>query len=308
MALRSKKTQVYAGLEATYATPVALTGADAILTKGAQIKPLEASPVKRELDGGTFGNDGSITPGAHVAVEFDVELAASGTAGTAPKWGRLMRACQMEESIEADTSVAYDPNSDGTDSLTLYFELDGQRHALVGARGSWQLKLDSQGIPYIHFMFMGLFVMPVSVAPLTRDVSAHQKPRPISFAWTPQFTLHGITAPYKAFSYDHANDVQYFNNPGEEDVDIMDREPKGTIELRAPAISTKNYFDTARQDTIGALQMVHGITAGHIVTLVADRVQIKEPKYGDDRGRATLQCSLDFIRDVGDDEVSLILT
>lgn len=308
MSLKTKKTQVYAGLETTYGTAVTLTGADAILTKGAQIKPMEASPIARELDGGAYGNDGSITPGAHVGLEFDVELAGSGTAGTAPAWGRLLLACQMAETIVASTSVTYDPTSDGDDSLTMYFELDGQRHALVGARGSWSLKLDSQGIPYVHFMFLGLYVNPASVTPLVRDVSAFIRPRPVSFAYTPTFTLHSITAAYKAFSYDHANQVEYFNSPGEEDVDIVNRMPKGSIELRAPAISTKNYFQTAREDTVGNLIMVHGTTAGNIVTLNADRVQIKAPKYGDDRGRATLQCDLDFIRDAGDDEVSLVLT
>lgn len=308
MSLRNKKTQIYAALEDVYGVAKVLVGADAILTKGATIRPLEGSPIQRELDGGTFGNDGGIHPGTHVAVEFDVELAGSGTAGTAPKYGRLLKACQMAEDIVVSTSVTYTPASDGTDSLTIYFELDGQRHALRGARGNYQLKLDSQGIPYLHFMFMGLWVAPSTVTPLVRDVSDHIQPRPIGFAHTPTFTLHSISAVYRSFQYDHKNDVQFFDNPGEEAVEVTDRSPDGTISLLAPAISTKDYFSTARADTLGNLVMVHGLTAGNIVTLSADRVQLLQPRYGDDRGRAMLDCNLSFVRDVGDDEMSLAFT
>lgn len=308
MALRLKKTQIYAGLELTYNTAVVLTGADAILTKGAQIRPLEGSPIERELDGGTFGNDGAIHPGTYVVVEFDVELAGSGTAGTAPAWGKLMRGCQMAEVVDAGTDVVYSPASSGTDSLTMYFELDGQRHALTGARGTFTIALNSQQIPYLHFVFTGLFVTPQTVAPLVRDVSAFQRPRPVSFAHTPTFSLHGVTAPYNQFSYDHANQVEYFNNPGEEMVEIVNRKPAGQISLQAPAISTKDYFTACRDDTLGALSMVHGITAGNIVTLAAPRVQLLSPSYGDDRGRATISANLSFVRDVGDDEMSITLT
>lgn len=308
MALRNKKTQIYAALEVTYGLAVVLVGADAILTKGAQIRPLEGSPIQRELDGGTFGNDGAIHPGTYVSVEFDVELAASGTAGTAPKWGRLMKACQMAETIDAGVDVVYAPASNGTDSLTMYFELDGQRHALRGARGTFQIKLDSQQIPYLHFVYTGLYVAPATVTPLVRDVTAFQKPRPVSFAYTPTFTLHGVTAPYNQFSYDHKNQVEYFNNPGEEMVEIVDRKPDGQLSLQAPAISTRDYFTTCREDTVGNLIMVHGIAAGHIVTLEAARVQLLSPSYGDDRGRATISTNLSFVRDVGDDEMTITLT
>lgn len=308
MSLRLKKTQIFAALEVTYGTAVVLTGADAILTKGAKITPLAGSAVQRDLDGGTFGNDGALHVGTHVMVEFDVELAGSGTAGTAPKWGRLMKGCQMAETIVAVTSVEYTPASNGTDSLTLYFQLDGQRHALVGARGTYQLKLDSQGIPYLHFAFTGLYVTPTSVADLVRDVSDFIVPRPVTFANTPSFTLHGISAPYKSFSYDHKNQVEHFDNPGEEMVEITDRKPDGSISLKAPAISVKDYFSAARADTIGNLVMVHGSAAGNIVTFSADRVQILEPKYGEDKGRAMIDANLSFIRDVGDDEISLLLT
>lgn len=246
--------------------------------------------------------------GTHAKVEFDVELVGSGTAGTAPKFGPLLKACQMSEDIVAATSVTYEPASGSTDSGTMFFQLDGQRHGLRGCRGTYTIKLDSQGLPYLHFVFTGLWMSPQSIADIVPDFTGWKRAKPVTFANTPTVTLHGLTAVYKTFSYDHKNQVEHFDNPGEESVEIVDRMPDGQIGLLAPAISAKDFFSTARADTLGALTVVHGVTAGSIVTLTAPRVQLLQPKYGEDKGRATIEANLSFVRDVGDDEMSLVFT
>jgi len=306
--MRIRKTTIFAKLETVYGTAVALAGEDAIRTHEASVTPFVASLIDRNLDGAAFGNSGGIHAGAHVEVEFDVEMSGSGAAGTAPAYGDLFKACQMQETIVASTSVTYAPNSNGTASLTMYFQLDGQRHALRGARGTWSIKFSSQGIPYIHFKFTGLWVDPESTADLVPDFTGFTTPRPVTFDYTPSVTLHGLSAVFKDFSYDHANDVQYFNNPGEEFVDIMDRKPAGSISLLAPALSTKNYFTTAKADTQAGLVLVHGMTAGNIVTFNGPNTQITEPKYSDDRGRVMLDAGLQFCYGSGDDEMSLVFT
>lgn len=308
MALRTKKTVVFFALEVIYGTAVVLTAADAVQTHGAKIMPLEGSTVKHEFDGQTFGNDGDAHVGTHVKVEFDVELVGSGVVATAPKFGKMLKACQMTEDIVLATSVTYEPASGSTDSGTMYFQLDGQRHALKGARGTFQIKLDSQGLPYLHFVFTGLWVTPSSVADIAPDWTGWQRAKPVTFSNTPTVTLHGLASVYKSFSYDHKNQVEHFDNPGEEMVEIVDRKPDGQISLLAPAISVKNYFLTARSDTLGALTVVHGLVAGSIVTFNATRAQLLQPKYGEDKGRAMLEANLSFVRDVGDDEMSLVFT
>jgi hypothetical protein len=306
--MRMRKIALFAKAEAVYGTAVALTGADAIRTHELKLTPFTAQTIERNLDGAAFGNGGVIHAGAHVECEFDVEMAGSGEAGTAPAYGPLLKACQMAEVVTAGTDVVYTPASNGTDSLTMYVQLDGQRHALKGARGTWSIKFDSQGIPYIHFKVVGLWVDPVTAADLAPDFTGFKTPRPVGFAHTPKVSLHGLDAVFKSFSYDHANDVQYFDNPGEEFVDIMDRKPAGSISLLAPTLATKNYFTIARADTTGALTLVHGMAAGNIVTLAAPTVQLLEPKYGDDKGRAMIDANLAFIYGVGDDEMSLTFT
>lgn len=306
--MKTRKTTVFAALEVTYGLAVALTGADAIRTHEAKINPFVASTIERKLDGTGFGNDGVIHAGAHIEIEFDVEMSGSGTVGTPPAYGRLFKACQMVETIVAGDSVTYAPASNGTDSLTMYFQLDGQRHAMRGARGTWSLKVDSQGIPYIHFKFIGMWVDPVSAADLIPDFTGFKTPKPVTYDFTPKVELHGVASVYKSFSYDHANSVEYFNNPGEEFVDIMDRKPAGSISLLAPALSAKNYFVTTKDDAADVLTLVHGQVAGNIITLTAPNTQLKEPKYGDDKGRAMLEANLDFKRVALDDDMTLAYT
>lgn len=306
--MRMRKVAVFAALELVYGTAVALTSADAIRTHEAKFTPFAAQVIERKLDGAAFGNAGSTHSGAHCEIEFDVEMAGSGIVGTAPAYGKLFKACQMVEMITAGTSVIYAPASSGTDSLTLWFQLDGQRHAMTGARGTWSIKFDSQGIPYFHFKFIGQWVDPITTADMAPDFAGFTTPRPVSYAYTPKIELFGLASVYKSFSYDHGNDTQFFDDPGEQFVDIMDRSPKGSVSLRAPALSTKNYFLIAKEDEVGPLKLVHGMTAGNIVTFNAPTVQLKEPKYGDDKGRAMIEANLDFTYIDGDDEMSLAFT
>ena len=88
----------------------------------------------------------------------------------------------------------------------------------------------------------------------------------------------------------------------------MSKKPAGSISLLAPAISTKNYFETARTNVQDALTLVQGMTAGNIITLTAPLVQLLQPKYGDDKGRAMIEANLAFVYDQGDDEMSLAFT
>lgn len=306
--MKTRKTTIFAKNEVTYGTAVALTGADAIRTHEAKIVPFSATVIERKLDGTGFGSDGVIHSGAHVEIEFDCELSGSGTSGTVPAYGKLLKACQMSETIVVTTSVTYAPASNGTDSLTMYFQLDGQRHAMLGARGTWSIKADSQGIPYLHFKFIGMWVDPSSVADLVPVFTGFTTPRPVSFDYTPKVSLHGVMSVYKSFSYDHANDVQFYDNPGEQFVDVVDRSPAGTISLLAPLLSVKNYFTTVKADTQGVLTLVHGMTAGNIITLNAPKAQLKEPKYSDDKGRAMLDAGIAFVRGAVDDEMTLAYT
>jgi hypothetical protein len=94
MALTRKKFLV-AKIESTYGTdPVLSGGSDAIQVTNVEVTPIESDNVQSAALQGFIGNStrGTIVANKRVSVTFDVELAGSGTPGTAPAFGLLLKA------------------------------------------------------------------------------------------------------------------------------------------------------------------------------------------------------------------------
>lgn len=309
--MNSRKRVLHAHIEAVSGTAETLVAADAIVTKGLEIMPLEGGTISRDLDRSSFGADQQLHIGTHVKIKFMCELVGSGTLGTAPAFGPLLKACGMAEIIVAVTSVRYKPDTSSTVSLTMQFNLDGSRHRMVGAKGTCKFKLTSQQIPYIEFEFTGLYVAPVAEVPLALDgYSAFQVPLPVNFANTPTIHFAGITSGIvlNEIELDLGNKVEHFDNPGEEKVEITDREGKGSAKLLSLALGTLNVFTLAKANTLNALKVVHGTVNATkaILECPAGTAQILQPKYGDDRGRATIECGLSLVpTSANDDEIEL---
>jgi len=310
MSLRAKSLLVFAIAEAVYGTAVAATGANAIVTSNAQITPLQANSVSRNLDRPTFGNDLQLQVGCNVMLQFDVELVGSGTLGTAPAWGPLLKGCGVLETVVAATSVVYAPDTSSDESMTLYFNMDGQQHMLTGARGTFTLSVESGQIPHFTFTFTGIYNTPSRTAALAPSDGwgLFKIPTPVTFDNTQQVTLHTLASVFKTFSFDQGNTVTYFDNPGEQEVKITDRQSKGGVSILAPKISVKNYFESCKNNELGNLSFVHGTDDTLRVAFNSTQAQLLTPKYGNDSDRATLDADLSFVpTDAGDDEWELRL-
>lgn len=306
-ALLKRKVFVLAKKETTEGTDASPTGAaNAVLTHGLALTPLAGDTVQRDVDREVLGNDLAIHVNTHVMVEFDVEVAGSGAAGTAPAYAELLMGCGFAETINASTSAVYDPVSSSFDSLTLHFHHDGQKHAMVGARGNVSMDLNAGEIPRFHFTFTGLWVDPASSADPTPDFSSYQVPLPVNNVNTPTFTLHATALNMVALSLDMANEVTHRDIVGTESVNIYDRAPAGSVTFESPTLTTKNWFTIAKANTTGALQLVHGTTAGNIVQIDAPAVQALSPTYGGD-SVSEISMGLALIPSSGDDEISLTI-
>lgn len=304
MALKSRKTLILAKVEVTEGTDVTPDGTnDAILVSNVSLTPLAGDTVSRDNMRSYLGNSQQIHVGSHVQVSFDVEVAGSGTAATPPPWGPLLEGCGMEETIT--TSVAYTPISTGEDSMTMYIHKDGQKHAMVGARGTFSINLSKAGIPKISFTFTGLWVDPASASDPTPVFTAFQSPIPVSLVNTPTVTLGGYDAILENVSMDMAIQVVHSDRPNEEKVSITDRQPSGNISFIAPALSDKNYFTIAKANTEQVMQIIHGTAAGNIVTFDTPKAQVLQPTYGDINGEVSLQAGLALNPDSGDDELTI---
>ena len=197
--------------EVTYGTdPVPTGAANAILTKGLTIQPYNGARVSRDLDRSTFGAQSEINTGAFVTVSFGVELAGSGTAGTAPAWGPLIQACGFTETDGA-SDVVYAPTNTALKSVTIYFYVDGQQHKVIGARGNFSLTLARGQIPTIQFTFTGKYTRPTAVANPALTLTAFQSPVAVTEANTPTWTLFGHSGNAESFQFDMGNQVVYRN-------------------------------------------------------------------------------------------------
>lgn len=310
MALKTRKTIVVAAVEASYGVDESPVGSDAILISEPTITPLAGSTVSRNNAKPYLGNDQQIHVGSHVQVGFKCEIAgAGGVVDDVPQWATLLRGCGFAGSINAGVDYSLSPISENEESLTLYFFRDGQKHAMLGARGSVSIDFNRDSIPYFNFTFTGLWVDPATVAAPTPDFTGWTVPLPVSNVNTPTVSLAGYDCILESLSLDMAIQVQHSDRPNQERVSIVDRQPGGSINFVAPLLSTENFFTSAKANTLSALSIVHGTAVGNTVAISVPRAQLLQPTYGDSSGEVTLQASLSLIpSDTGNDEITITTT
>lgn len=284
MPLLTRRRTVLAKIETTYATDPTPTGAsNAILVRNLNVSPLNAETVSRDLVRAYLGASEQLIASKSVAIDFEVEMAGSGTAGTAPAYGPLLQACGMAETDGVST-VTYTPVSSAFKSVTIYFNVDGVLHKITGARGNVELRVNARQIPVFAFTMIGLYNAPTDAAVPVVDYTAFQTPEAANNTNTTSFSLFSYSGVLESMSMNLNNDVQFRALIGRESVDLVDRQVGGTMVFEAPAIATKDFFAAALANTLGALTITHGSTAGNQVVISSSRVDIVNPTYQDLNG------------------------
>ena len=311
MALLSRKKIVLAKIETTYGTdPVPTGAANAILVRNLNLTPQDSDFVDRNLIRPYLGRSPQIPAGIRAMLEFEVELAGSGTAGTAPGWGVLLRACGCSETVVASTSVTYAPISSSFESATIYFNVDGVFHKITGARGTFSLQMSVKQIPVMKFTLTGIYNAVTDSAAPSPTYTIFQTPLPVTNINTTPFTLHGYSAVMSELTMDlSANIVHRTLVGGSEQVLFTDRQPQGSITVEATTVAAMDWWTRAKNSTTGALSVTHGTVAGNKVTLAAPNLQLTKPTYSDMDGVQMLQMGLNYIPgSSGNDEFSIACT
>jgi hypothetical protein len=89
-----------------------------------EVVPLQSDIVQRELIRPYLGNYEQLLANTRVQVTFEVELAGSGTAGTPPAYGPILRSCALSETLGASTSVLINLKASSVDlNQLLYISL-----------------------------------------------------------------------------------------------------------------------------------------------------------------------------------------
>lgn len=266
-------------VETTYGTDSVPTGAaNAILATGVKFEPMKGSDVNRDLDLPYLGNQGTIPAELHATFSGKVELAPSGTAGTPPAWGPLLRICGVAQTVSAGVSVTYNPITDSHESGSLYLYIDGTLYQALGVRGTGKFTINAQGIPYFEFELTGLFVQPSEASNPAATLTAWQKPKVASQVNTPTFTINGVAMVMRTFELDLGNTVEPRFLVGAEEILIVDKAEVIKTQVQADLLSVINPFALAEAQTDVAVNVVHGTTAGAITTLNAPAAQMQRPE------------------------------
>jgi len=292
MALLLRKRLIVIETETTYGTDAAPDGADAVLVRDLNITPQSSDVVSRDLIRPYLGASQQLLANTRVECTFSVELAGSGTAGTAPQYGKALKACGLAETIVASTSVTYDPVSSGFESVTIHYMIDGVRHQMRGCRGNVALTANVGEIPTLDFTFTGIYVAPDDSAILTPTYANQDDPLVFKNDNVTGFQLLSYAGALQSFSFDLGNTTVYRELVGgSKEVLITDRAANGSVSIEAVTMATKDYFASAVDDdaALGNLQFTHGTTAGNIVQFTSSKVDIGDVAYGDSDGIAMLE-------------------
>lgn len=301
-----RRRLVLAAIEATYGTDAAPTpAANAILTRTVQVTPLAGEDIDRPLLRAYYGNSQSIAGEKHVELTMEVELAGSGTAGTEPSWGVLLRACGFAETVNAGTDVSYNPITGGEESISCYIHRDGVLHKFTGGRGSVSLTMDVNGVPYMTFRFLGLLGQISNTSmPTTADYSPWKAPLPVTNQNTSALKLHGVELSFASLTLDMAIEaVKHMVVGDSSSIKIVDRAPTGTAVVEEPALATLDLYAKARGASEGQFSLTHGTVAGNIIELTGPKVATGSPTEQDRNGVQMLSVPLSVNPDTGNDEL-----
>ena len=313
MAKLYRKRTVLIKVESTYGTDSSPAGTDACQVRNLEVTPVQSDIVSRDLIRPYLGASPQLIANNRVQVTFEVEYAGSGTAGTAPRYGSLLKACGFSETIVASTSVTYAPVSTSFSSVTMYYSTDGVRHKVTGARGTYSLNLTANQIPVINFTMTGQYVAPTDTADPTPTFTSQATPKIFNDTNTTSFTLFSETdLPLQSCQLDIGNEVVYrelINS--DKEVLIVNRSGSGTLAIEMPTLASHDFFADAVASTTGNLSIVHGTAGGNIVTLAsaANAISLGAPAYSEDSGIVMLNLPYTLVPSTaGNDEFTLAYT
>lgn len=312
--ISKKNALVAAKIETTYGTAATLTATDAMFVNDFTHKMIDGDVVERNNIVGGLGAQGSVRVSQYDMIEFSVELAGSGSAGVAPRYAPLLKACGFMETITATTSVAYSPVSSGFNSLTLgvFYKDDAgnvMRQLITGARGTVTLDMSSGSLPTLKFSFTGLYNDPTSATSLSGDFSSIPVPKGVNNANTPSVSFFGTELPTGAITINPGIEVKYRNLINLESVDILDRKGSVSLELDMPTTTDATaWVQRGKNNATGALSVTHGTSAGNIISVAVPNVQLRTVSPSYDGVIMRMSCEADIVPLTPNSDLTITLT
>ena len=310
MALLTRKRVILIETESSYGTDPTPSATDVVLVTDLSITPQSSDVVNRDVVRPYLGSSEQLLANTRVECTFSVELAGSGTAGTAPRYGNALKATGLSETVASGTSVTYAPVSSSFSSVTIHYNVDGVRHKVTGCRGSFTISAEVGSIPTIDFTFTGIYNAPTDTALPTVTYGNQATPLIFKNGNTTGFQLLSYAGALQSLTMDLGVATVYRELVGgTKEVIVTDRASNGSVTIEAPTIAQKDYFSAALTDSsLGNLQFLHGTTAGNKVQLTSTKVDIGDVNYGEMDGVAMLEIPYTLVPSAANNEFSLIYT
>lgn len=300
---------ILAKVETTYGTDSTPTGtSNAILAMNVTFSPQEGEVIKRALERPFFGAEPFVAQAFRSVLTFSCEMVGSGTLGTAPGWGVLLRGCAVAQTVTAGTRVEYTPITANPESLTLYFDVDGTKHVMLGARGTAVIKGGVNQVPMIEFTFTSLFTLPVEATKPTVSYSTFQAPQAVSNTNTPTYQIAGADFVGRDFEFDLGVKVEPRFLIGSESIIITDRDETAKLTVEAIAVSGYNPHQIARDATLQQITIAHGTVAGRKVRIdLYNCQQLPVPAYQNQQNVLEWQLPFAVLPGSGNDQWKITL-
>ena len=310
MALLTRKRVILIEAESSYGTDPTMATSTVVLVTDLSNTPQSSDVVNRDVVRPYLGSSEQLLANTRVECTFSVELAGSGTAGTAPRYGSALKATGLSETVSSGTSVTYAPVSSSFSSVTIHYNVDGVRHKVTGCRGSFTISAEVGSIPTIDFTFTGIYNAPTDTALPTVTYGNQATPLIFKNGNTSGFQLLSYAGALQSLTMDLGVSTVYRELVGgTKEVIITDRASNGSVTIEAPTIAQKDYFTAALTDsTLGNLAFLHGTTAGNKVQLTSSKVDIGDVNYGEMDGVAMLEIPYTLVPSSANNEFSLIYT
>lgn len=222
-------------------------------------------------------------------ISFSCELRGSGAAGTAPKGlGALLKASGHSETISAGVSVTYAPRSSSDQWVTVYGYVDGRLYKCVGCQFNVSIEGKSGENLMLKFEGESLYTRPIdstfpsSYSPNTTLPLKFRNVVAMLDSYTPVLRELSLSPNNVVTSRPDANQIWGF-----QPALITDRNPGGKMTIEAIALATKDYWAKFDTDTLMALSIVLGSTAGNICTITATYCKLRNIPKDDADGIVT---------------------
>jgi hypothetical protein len=262
-------------------------------------------------------------------IEFTTELAGSGTAGTAPPWGKLARAMGFAETTVASTLVGYTPVSEAMESLSLSVFYGGVRLNLRGCVVSRAvINLGMNTVPSIRWTVIGVPRLSpddglIVTAAVTPTLTAWQQPRVVltetgtqklglgtSFnAGTGNIT-GGTFYSTKGIVITVDNDVtaRPFLGWAGDNCPIIDRSITAQVMFDLAAQERADFFAAAVANTYTSISLAHGGSSfpGGTIKVFAPRAGYVDPTNDDDAGLLLSGYQFNLLPNTGNDDFYLV--